>query len=131
MLERRFPMIGARLDPADSTAALNRAEQLDIKEVQADVREAYERGRKDERASRRRHPIGMTLLVVAAICGVALLALAAANGSFSAGGNVADQNLTAAVSKAEPQVRDAASQAGQSLRDAGSAAKAKATSSSN
>jgi hypothetical protein len=119
-------MVGARLDPDDRTAALSRAEQLDMREVQADVREAYERGRKDERASRRRRPVFMTLLFVAAICGVALLALAAINGSFSAGGSVADQNLNAAVNRAEPQVRDAASQAGQKLRDAGSAAKAKA-----
>jgi hypothetical protein len=118
-------MASAHLDPNDRTAALSRAEELDLKEVQADVREAYDRGRKDERASRRRHPIFMTLTFVAAICGVALLALAAINGSFSGGGAVADQNLHAAVNKAEPQVRDAASQAGQSLRDAGTAAKAK------
>jgi hypothetical protein len=128
-------MVGGRLDSPtisdDRTAALDRAEALDYKEVQADVRQAYERGRSDERASRRRHPIFMTLTFVAAICGVALLALAAANGSFSGGGAVADQNLSAAVNKAEPQVRDAASQAGQSLRDAGQAAKAKATGSSS
>jgi len=123
-------MVGGRLDPEDRlpedrTAALTRAEQLDIKEVQADVREAYERGRSDERASRRRHPILMTVTFAAAVCGVALLALAAANGSFSAGGSVADQHLNAAVNQAEPQVRGAVDQAGQSLRDAGSAAKAK------
>ena len=134
-------MVGGRLDsysraeaPSrldDDPVAASRAEALDLKEVKADVREAYERGRQDERASRRRHPIFMTLTFVAAICGVALLALAAANGSFGAGGNVADQNLSAAVNKAEPQVRDAASQAGQSLRDAGQAAKAKATGSTS
>ena len=118
-------MVDARIDAQDRTAALSRAEQLDLKEMQADVREAYERGRKDERASRRRHPILMTLTFVAAICGIALLTLAAVNGSFSVGGAVADQNLKAAVKKAEPQVRDAAGQAGQSLRDAGAAAKAK------
>jgi hypothetical protein len=122
-------MVGARLDPDDRTAALSRAEQLDVKEVQADVREAYERGRRDERASRKRHPIFMTFTFIAAICGVVLLALAAVNGSFTRGGDVADQNLKAAVNQAEPQVRGAASQAGQSLRDAGQAAKAKATSS--
>ncbi len=120
-------MVGARLDPDDRTSALSRAEQLDVKEAQADVREAYERGRRDERASRKRHPIFMTFTFIAAICGVVLLALAAVNGSFTRGGDVADQNLQAAVSKAEPQVRGAASQAGQSLRDAGEAAKAKAT----
>jgi hypothetical protein len=124
-------MVGARLDADDRTAALSRAEQLDIKEVQADVRDAYERGRKDERASRRRHPVGMTLLVVAAICGAALLGLAAVNGSFSSGGAVADQNLNAAVNRAEPAARDAADQAGQSLRDAGAAAKAKVAGSPN
>jgi hypothetical protein len=124
-------MVDARLDPDDRTAALSRAEQLDIKEAKADVREAYERGRKDERASRRRHPVGMTLLFVAATCGVALLALAAINGSFSAGGSVADQNLNAAVNRAEPVARDAATQAGQSLRDAGTAAKSKVPSSPN
>jgi predicted anti-sigma-YlaC factor YlaD len=129
-------MVGARLDPSireeravrdegDRTASLTRAEELDLKEVQADVREAYERGRRDERASRRRHPVLMTLTFAAAACGVALLALAAVNGSFSGGGAVADQNLNAAVTRAEPQVRDAASQAGQSLRDAGVKAKAK------
>jgi hypothetical protein len=120
-------MVGARLDPDDRTSALNRAEQLDIKEAQADVREAYERGRRDERASRKRHPIFMTLTFIAAICGVVLLALAAVNGSFTRGGEVADQTLQIAVNQAEPQVRDAATQAGQSLRDAGEAAKAKTT----
>ncbi len=113
-------------DPADRTASLARAERVDLKEAQADVREAYERGRKDERASRRRHPVFMTLTFAAAACGVTLLALAMINGSFAGGGSVADQSLNAAVNRAEPQVRDAASQAGQSLRDAGVKAKAKA-----
>ncbi|HZZ33358.1 MAG TPA: hypothetical protein VFE10_15350 [Phenylobacterium sp.] len=117
-------MIGARLDPDDRTA--RSIDPLDAKTVQADVREAYERGRIDERASRRRHPIFMTLTFAAAICGVALLVLAAVNGSFSRGGSVADDNLQAAVNRAEPQVRSAASEAGQSLHDAGQAAKAKA-----
>ena len=120
-------MVGARLD-ADDPAAVRRADPVDIREAQADLREAYDRGRRDERASRRRHPIFMTFLFVAAICGVALLGLAAVNGSFSAGGSVADQNLNAAVNRAEPVARDAASQAGQSLRDAGAAAKAKTSS---
>jgi hypothetical protein len=112
-------------DPTDRTASLARAERVDLKEAQADVREAYERGRKDERASRRRHPVFMTLTFAAAACGLTLLALAMINGSFAGGGSVADQSLNAAVNRAEPQVRDAASQAGQSLRDAGVKAKAK------
>jgi hypothetical protein len=119
-------MATARLDSDDRTADLRRAEQIDAREVRADIRNAYERGRKDERASRRRHPIAMTLTFVAAIVGVVLLALAAINGSFASGGGVADQNLNAAVNRAEPQVRNAAGQAGQTLRDAGAAARAKA-----
>jgi len=125
-------MVDARADIDDRTAALNRsAAALDAQEVRADIREAYERGRRDERASRRRHPIFMTFLFVAAICGVVLVALAAATGSFTRGGAVADQNLQMAVNRAEPQVRDAAGQAGQSLRDAGQAAKARAGGAAN
>lgn len=124
-------MVGGRVEPHTDERELRAVEPLDAREVQADVREAYERGRADERASRRRHPVFMTVTFAAALCGVALLALAAANGSFGRGGAVADDNLKAAVQKAEPQVRDAASQAGQSLRDAGQAAKAKVAGSSN
>lgn len=94
--------------------------------AKADLREAYERGRRDERASRRRHPVAMTLTVVAALVGVIVLGLAAVNGSFSRAGGVVDQNLNTAVTRAEPQVRDAAAQAGQSLRDAGKSVKQKA-----
>lgn len=118
-------MVGARIDPDDRTAALSRAEQQDIDEARADVREAYERGRKDERASRKRHPLLMTLTFIFAICGLALLAIAAVNGSFASGGAVVDQNLSIAADQTGPQVRQAASQAGQSLRDAGEAAKPK------
>ena len=118
-------MVDARVDADDRTAAMNRAADLDAKETRADIREAYDRGRKDERASRRRHPIFMTFLFVAAICGVVLVALAAVNGSFTRAGGVVDQNLNMAVTKAEPQVRDAAAQAGQSLRNAGQSVRQK------
>ena len=110
-------MVAARLDK-DAAGP----EEL----ARADLREAYERGRRDERASRRRHPVAMTLTVVAALVGVVLLALAAVNGSFSRAGGVVDENLNTAVTKAEPQVRDAAAQAGQSLRDAGQSVRQKA-----
>ena len=124
-------MVDARADIDDRTAAVSRNAALDAQEVRADLRDAYERGRRDERASRRRHPVFMTFLFVAAFCGVVLVALAAVNGSFTRGGAVADQNLQMAVNRAEPQVRDAASQAGQSLRDASQAAKAKADGAAN
>lgn len=86
----------------------------------ADLREAYERGRKDARAARRRHPVMMTLTVIAAAIGILVLLLAAVNGSFTRAGNVVDQNLAAAADRAAPMVRGAASQAGSAVRDAAS-----------
>jgi hypothetical protein len=88
-------------------------------ELKADLREAYERGRRDERSLRRRHPVGMTLLFIAAAAGAILIGLAVANGSFTRAGGVVDQNLTTAANRAEPAVRDAAASAGQSIKDAG------------
>jgi hypothetical protein len=84
----------------------------------ADLREAYERGRKDARASRKRHPILMTFMFIAAVIGVILLALAAMNGSFGGAGQVVDQNLSVAADKAEPVVRDAAGDAGRAINEA-------------
>lgn len=85
-----------------------------------DLREAYERGRRDARADRKRHPLLMTFTVIAAIVGVVVLALAAINGSFGSAGQVVDQNLNAAADRAEPVVRDAASEAGEAVREVGS-----------
>ena len=76
-----------------------RTATADARAVAVDLREAYERGRRDERASRRRHPIGMTLTFVAAAVGLVLLVLAAVNGSFGRGGEVVDQNLAVAMNR--------------------------------
>ncbi|MCR5877788.1 hypothetical protein [Phenylobacterium sp. J367] len=95
-------------------------------DLKADLREAYERGRRDERATRKRHPILMTFTFIAAAVGLALMGLAAFNGSFTRAGAVADQNLAVAANKAEPAVRDVASDAGQAIRDAGQSAKSAA-----
>ena len=83
-----------------------------------DLREAYALGQRDARASRRRHPVGMTLLVIVAAIGFVVLALAVVNGSFSGAGTVVDQNLATAAAEAEPVVRSAASDAGQAIKDA-------------
>jgi hypothetical protein len=111
----------------DRDAAAIRADaaaQADLRaDIKADLRDAYERGRRDERAARKRHPIAMTVTVVAALVGLVVMGLAAVNGSFTRAGGVVDQNLTVAADKAQPVVRDAASDAGQSLRDAGEKAK--------
>ncbi|MDB5453751.1 MAG: hypothetical protein JWO33_2329 [Caulobacteraceae bacterium] len=94
--------------------------------ARTDLREAYERGRQDERASRRRHPMFMTFTFIAAAAGIVLLVMAAVNGSFGRAGGVVDQNLAVAADRAEPAVREAASDAGQSLRAAGQSVKDKA-----
>lgn len=88
-------------------------------ELKADLREAYERGRRDERAMRRRHPVLMTFTFIAAAVGLVLMALAAFNGSFTQAGGVVDKNLAVAANRAEPAVRDAAANAGQAVRDVG------------
>jgi hypothetical protein len=107
-------MVGGRL--GDETTA---PDSLD----KADLREAYERGRRDERARRKRHPIGMTLTFAAAFVGVVMLGLALVNGSFAAAGQTVDQQLTIA----KPAASQAASTAGQQLRDAADQAKTKAS----
>jgi hypothetical protein len=109
-------MIGGRLDRTDTAP-----DALD----KADLRDAYERGRRDERAGRKRHPLLMTLTFAAAVIGVVLLALAAYHGSFGRAGGVVDQQLNVAADKAGPAVRDAADNAGQSLHDAGASARGK------
>jgi hypothetical protein len=85
-----------------------------------ELKAAYEQGRRDERADRKRHPVLMTALVVFAAVGASLVTLAAVNGSFTGGGEVADQQLAAAASQAAPVIQDAASRTGEAAREAGS-----------
>lgn len=102
--------------PIDDDRARRDAD--DRSDLRADLREAYERGRRDAVASRKRHPVMMTFLIVAALVGVVLLVLAAINGSFGGAGKVVDQNLSVAADRAEPVVRDAAGDAGRALNEA-------------
>ncbi|MFC3068216.1 hypothetical protein [Phenylobacterium soli] len=88
-----------------------------------DLREAYEHGRRDERARRKRHPIGMTLTFAFALVGLVLLALAVINGSFGRAGEVVDHSLSIAADRAP----SAAANAGQAVRDATDSARAKAS----
>jgi hypothetical protein len=88
-----------------------------IRDDRADLRDAYQRGRDDARAARRRHPFLMTLTVLVAAVGLVVLALAAVNGSFGGAGQVMDRSLATAADKAEPAARNAADKAGQAVRD--------------
>ena len=109
-------MVGGRL--GDDAKPADVVESADLK---ADLREAYERGRRDERARRKRHHVGMTLTFAFALFGLVLVALAAVNGSFSAAGETGDQSL--AISR--PAASQAAATAGQQLRDATQSARQK------
>jgi hypothetical protein len=80
----------------------------DAHAIGADLREAYARGRRDERALRRRHPVAMTLTFLAAAAGAALLGLAGASGSFAKAGALVDAGLQAAMSWAAPAASEAA-----------------------
>ena len=84
-----------------------------------EVQEAYDKGRRDEKASRRSHPfLAMAGWILAAV-GAVVLAVSAYNGSFSRGGQVVDQNLATAADRATPVVQDAANQAGAAVDSAG------------
>jgi hypothetical protein len=104
-------MVGDRLDEDGRAAA-------DAHAIGADLREAYERGRRDERASRRRHPIFMTVTFACALVGLVLLVLAGMNGSFTDAGSVVDRNLQTAANRAGPAVSQAASDAQSKVADA-------------
>lgn len=82
---------------------------------QSDLRAAYNRGRSDERRSRRHHPIIALVVVVLALIGAWLLFLAAREGSFSSAGQVADQNISTVSQEAGPALR----QTGDDIKDAG------------
>lgn len=85
-------------------------------DLDQEIRAAYDRGRRDERAKRKRHPVLMTLTFAAAALGAVMLAFAVKEGSFERSGDVVDQGLAVAADRAEPAVRDAASDAGATLR---------------
>lgn len=86
-----------------------------------DIDGAYARGRADERAARKRHPVIMAVLFVLAAAGAFLIGLAAYNGSFSDGGEVADRSLNTAATNAAPVVENAVAKTGEAARDAGAA----------
>ena len=101
------------------------ADRTVLNERNSEVRQAYDRGRRDERARRpRRHGFGFFGLIVllAAVVGVGAVYLGVSQGSFTRGGQVVDQNLSGAAQPA----RNAANRAGDALENAGQTIKQKA-----
>ena len=88
---------------------------VEYTEAQTDLRAAYNRGREDERRTRRNHPFIMLGVVALALIGAWLLYLAAREGSFSSAGQVADQNLSTAAQRGGEAVQ----QAGTEIKDKG------------
>ena len=90
-----------------------------------DAKAAYERGRRDERASRKRHPFLMTGLVVLAAIGASMVTMAAVKGSFSQAGAMADNNIAAAAESTAPAVQNAVTGAADAAKEAGAEIKDK------
>ena len=83
---------------------------------EAEIREAYLRGCRDERARRRRSPLIMMGISFAALAGAGMLAVSVWQGSFARGGAVVDQQIAYAADTAEPKLREAAADAKSALR---------------
>jgi hypothetical protein len=93
-----------------------------MKERDVAVRQAYDRGRRDERARRPRRrgsPVLTTVLVLAAAAGVFVVYLGVSQGSFGRGGQVLDQNISTATQSAAGAVHNTADRAGDALQNAG------------
>jgi hypothetical protein len=101
------PVFGARPAPLDSPV------------VKAKVREAYDRGRIEERRRHRGSPLLTLLLVVVAAVGAVTLYYAFRQGSFMGGGAAIDTKIAQVSSEAAPAVQTAAEKAGALAQVAG------------
>ena len=81
-------------------------------------KEGYDRGRRDERARRRRSPLLVLAMVLVAIIGGVSLVLAVREGSFREGGAMMDAGVSKAARETGPVLRRAADEASQGLRKA-------------
>jgi hypothetical protein len=80
------------------------------------LKDAYERGRREERARHRRSPMIAMALVAVALVGGASLVLAVKEGSFQDGGAVMDRSVSTAAREAGPTLKKATDEAGEGLR---------------
>lgn len=94
--------------------------------LDAELQEAYRRGRRDERARRRRSPLAMLAVSLTALAGAGILAVSAWQGSFTQGGAMVDAQIATAADTAEPRIQAAAEDARSALRQASQDAKTKA-----
>lgn len=83
-----------------------------------DVREAYKKGRQDERGRRKSHPFLALIIFALAVVGGVMLFLVLREGSFAGAGKVADQQVAVAKAEAPGVARNTASEVRQAARNA-------------
>jgi len=83
-----------------------------------ELRDAYDRGRRDEAARHHRNWLWIIVEALLALVGVIVLVLAALNGSFERGGRVIDEQLSIARVEAAPTIPNAAADAGTAIQNA-------------
>jgi hypothetical protein len=115
--------------PPEGLRDVHAADRAVLNERNTAVRQAYDRGRRDERARRpRRHgaPLLTLIVLVAAVAGAGAIYLGVSEGSFSRGGQVVDQKISSVAQPASQATRNAADKAGDALANAGQTIKQKA-----
>jgi hypothetical protein len=104
---------------SSSQAAPGGAVVVDGPVAKTRLREAYDKGRLDERKRHHRSPVLTLLLCGAALVGVVFLFYAFREGSFAGGGAAVDGKIAQVSSQAAPAVETAASDAGALAEKAG------------
>lgn len=124
----RARRIGA-YQQAQRDAHASVADRAALQERNTAVRQAYDRGRRDERARRphrRGSPLLTLILLLAAAAGAFVLYLAFQQGGFANGGRLVDQNIGNATASATQATRRVVDKAGDALQNAGQTIKQKA-----
>jgi hypothetical protein len=111
----------ATLSQTHSAAAAAPAGAITAKELQKEIHDAYERGKRDQRKAQKSHPLLTILIVLLAILGVAVGVLALREGSFSGAGEVLDRGTATAADEAREAAVEAQDAAGEATQDAGAA----------
>lgn len=109
-----------RVDSADRHAAPERVVHTTDPGLTKEVRrDAYERGRADERSRHKRNPLLTFLIVLAAAIGLVVTFLAVREGGFSGAGQVIDQEAQEAREAAARAGAEVADEGGEAMQDAG------------
>jgi hypothetical protein len=82
-------------------------------------KDAYERGRADERSKHKRNPLLTFLIILAAAVGLVVTVLAIQQGSFSGAGRVLDQEAREVREVAGQAGAEVADEAGEAMQDTG------------